>query len=111
MKKCRLRIDRIIPFIGLVGLVAIFTILAGDKFWRPNNLLSIFNQTVLFMIGGLGMVFVIAQGSTDLLQGSALALIATISAIMANRFGLWAIVPSVLVLGTLVGLINGLIVS
>lgn len=111
MSRRTLTLERIIPFIGLVGLTLIFTILVGDKFWRPYNLQSVLNQTVLYMFGGLGMIFVIVQGSIDLSQGSSLALVAAISAILVNKYGLWIIFPSAVFFGAMLGLINGVIIS
>jgi len=111
VKTRKLSAEHIIPFAGLVCLILLFTILTGDKFWRPYNLRSILNQTVLYMFGGLGLIFVIAQGSIDLSQGAVLALTAAISAILVNKYGLWLIFPSSIILGALLGLLNGLIIS
>lgn len=103
--------EQIIPFIGLLILLILFSLIIGGKFWKTNNLLAIFNQTVLIMIGGLGMIFVVAQGSVDISQGSTLALVATLTGIVVNNYGLMAIIPTVLLVGGLVGLINGVVVS
>ena len=111
MKNRKLSWEHIIPFAGLVCLILLFTVLVGSKFWRPYNLRSILNQTVLYMFGGLGLIFVIAQGSIDLSQGAVLALSATISAILVNKYGLWLIFPSAILLGALFGLLNGVIIS
>lgn len=111
MNNRKLSLERVIPFIGLLALTLVFTFLVGDKFWRPYNLRSVLNQTVLYMFGGLGLIFVIVQGSIDLSQGSILALVATLSAILVNRYGLWIIFPSSLFFGGLLGLINGVIIS
>lgn len=108
MKK---KFEQIVPFIGLLILLILFSLIIGGKFWKTNNLLAIFNQTVLIMIGGLGMIFVVAQGSVDISQGSTLALVATLTGIVVNNYGLLAIIPTVLLVGGLVGLINGVVVS
>ncbi|QTL99377.1 hypothetical protein GM661_16150 [Iocasia frigidifontis] len=108
MKK---KFEQIVPFIGLLLLLILFSLIIGGKFWKTNNLLAIFNQTVLIMIGGLGMIFVVAQGSVDISQGSTLALVATLTGIVVNNYGLLAIIPTVLLVGGLVGLINGVVVS
>ena len=52
MKTRKLSLEHIIPFAGLVCLLLLFTVLVGSKFWRPYNLRSILNQTVLYMFGG-----------------------------------------------------------
>lgn len=111
MKTRKLSLEHIIPFAGLVCLLLLFTVLVGSKFWRPYNLRSILNQTVLYMFGGLGLIFVIAQGSIDLSQGAVLALTATISAILVNKYGLWLIFPAAILTGALFGLLNGVIIS
>lgn len=111
MKKRTRPLEHIIPVLGLICLTFLFALLVGERFWRPYNLRSILNQTVLYMFGGLGLIFVIAQGSIDLSQGSTLALVATISALLVNRFGLWIIFPSAIFFGALLGSINGVIIS
>src|SRR5690554_2213973 len=105
------KFGKLIPFLGLIILLLLFTFTSGDKFWTRYNLLAIFNQTVLFMMGGLGMIFVVAQGSIDISQGSTLAISATLTGLAVNAFGIWTIIPVVLLVGVAVGLFNGIAVS
>ncbi|HEX2953555.1 MAG TPA: ABC transporter permease [Bacillota bacterium] len=107
----KIKLNQIVPFFGLAFLLIIFSLIIGGKFWTGENMLAIFNQTVLIMMGGLGMIFVVAQGSVDISQGSSLALIAMITGIAANKFGVMAVLPTVILTGAAVGLFNGLVVS
>lgn len=108
MKK---NLNKIIPFLGLLFLILLFSIISGEKFWTLYNITSIFNQTVLIMMAGLGMIFVVGQGDVDISQGSTLALSATLTGIMVNNYGVLAVIPTVLFVGILVGLFNGIIIS
>ncbi|WP_434643829.1 ABC transporter permease [Thermoanaerobacterium thermosaccharolyticum] len=103
--------QRIFPFISLILLIIIFSIIVGPKFWSVDNLVNIINQVVPLILGGAGMIFVVTQGGCDLSQGSALALVGTIAAMASNSLGFIAYFPAAIFLGTLIGAFNGVIVS
>lgn len=112
MKKDKwMHISRPFPFIGLLVIVAIFSIISGDKLWTVNNLKSILNTMIPLCLGGAGMIFVAAQGSTDMSVGSTLAFAGTIAALVSVKYGLYSFVLIALIMGILVGLFNGTMLS
>ena len=76
------------------------------------NLKLIIEQSMITIIVGCGVLFVVAQGSIDLSVGVNLALSGVIATWLANATGMPVLlIPAALVVGTIVGLINGVIVS
>jgi ribose transport system permease protein len=103
--------QRLFPFVGLIIIVLIFSIISGDKLWTANNLLSVVTVMIPLCLGGSGMVFVSAQGGTDLSQGSLLALAGTIGGIASIYLGFWVFIPVAVGVGIGVGIFNGIMVS
>jgi ribose transport system permease protein len=101
----------IFPFVILASLVLLFSILTQGKLLAGRNIKSIFNEIIPLTIGGLGMIFVIAQGSTDISMGSVLAFAGTIAALTSDFLPIYLLFPVAMILGALIGSLNGLLVS
>ncbi|MDR0639098.1 MAG: ABC transporter permease [Spirochaetaceae bacterium] len=104
-------ISKLFPFIGLAVIIIVFTILSPNRLWRINNIRGILNMMIPMAIGAMGMVFVAAQGSTDLTQGSLLALCASFAGIVSAQAGAWIFVPLALLVGLAIGIFNGVILA
>jgi ribose transport system permease protein len=104
-------ISKIFPFIGLAVIIIIFTILSKGRLWRINNLRSIINMMIPMAIGAMGMIFVAAQGSTDLTQGSLLAVCASFAGLVSTQAGAWIFIPLALLTGLAVGFFNGILLA
>jgi ribose transport system permease protein len=109
--KKRISIDTLIPVLAFVILFLVFLIWSKGKLVSRYNLTNIIEQTIPSLIGGLGVIFVTATGSTDLSVGANAALSATIGAYLASRYGSWIMIPATLVIGCVVGLLNGFLVT
>lgn len=101
----------LIPFFALFIVFFIFGILATDRFANLNNMLLIVRQSVIVMIVGFGMTFVIIGGGIDLSVGSVLALSGWIGGFFTNLYN-----PTIgflfsLLVGTTCGLTNGFLFS
>lgn len=101
--------------VALILLVVVNAILSPGVFLQPENLRNILNQNVAPGILALGMTWVIITSGIDLSVGSALAFIGVIAVDAMNKFGptgnagvLVAVVIA-LGLGSLAGLLNGLV--
>jgi len=109
----RVRLDRLLgPFVGLIGVVALFAVLAPDTFLSTYNLQTIAAQTVIVGLGATGMTFVIVSGGIDLSVGSLIALSSVVTAV-ALREGVppgLAALAGVLT-GAASGLFNGLLIT
>ena len=104
-------VQKIFPVLGLLIIVIIFSILCGDKLWTKNNLLNIINTMIPICIGGAGMVFVAAQGSTDMSMGALLAATATVAGLASIKLGLVGFIVIALLAGLLLGMFNGFILA
>jgi ribose/xylose/arabinose/galactoside ABC-type transport system permease subunit len=112
-----LRFDRR-AFIQRFGLVFSFLLLMlaltllSDRFLTPSNLINILRQATINGIVSVGMTLVILTGGIDLSVGSVLALAVTIGAsLMKQGQPVGLAVLAALGIGTLLGVINGLMIT
>ena len=97
--------------VPLVVLMIVLPI-ANPRFLTVSNLTGVLVQAAVYVIMALGMSFVLMTGGIDLSQGSLLALVGVVAAYIVGHQGsiILAIIASLLV-GALVGLANGTIIS
>ena len=105
MKK-KFSINTLIPIMSFLILFCVFLIATRGTLVTPQNISNIVSQAFPVIIGGTGVLFVTAMGSTDLSVGANAALSATLGAMAASHLGTWAIFP--VATGMLVGALNGL---
>jgi ribose/xylose/arabinose/galactoside ABC-type transport system permease subunit len=113
-------------FIALFVLTIAFTLIMSNRginFLSPINLLTITKHVAITAILGIGMTFVILTGGIDLSVGSIVGLCGMIAGGLINQglvlplFGMtvyyhvWVIILITLVLGTVIGMVNGLIIT
>ena len=96
---------------ALVVLAAIFYVL-NPNFLRASNIVSMAQSLAPYAVMALGVTFVIATGGIDLSIGT----VCIASAVIAGKLymegmPLWATIPVMIAIGTLFGLINGLLVA
>ena len=60
------------PVLGLLAVIILFYFTTGGKIFSKFNLKSISQQMYLFILGGLGCVFLFAQGGIDLSMAAAI---------------------------------------
>ena len=107
-------LNRLAPFLGLLLVIIIFTILIGEpeKYLSLRNLRTVLAQTVIVAIGAIGMTIIIISGGIDLSVGSAIALTGVITALDINAG--WpptvALTVGILV-GGVVGVVNGVAIT
>lgn len=98
----------IIAFIIICGALSV----ASPHFLNPENLLIVTRQTVFVMIIGFAMTFVIGMGGIDLSVGAILALCGVVTAkMLLMGYNIWFTVGAGLLLGTLIGMINGVLIA
>jgi len=107
MKK-KFSINTLIPILSFLILFCVFLIATRGTLVTPQNISNIVSQAFPVIIGGTGVLFVTAMGSTDLSVGANAALSATLGAMAASHLGTWAIFPVAIGTGMLVGALNGL---
>ena len=98
---------------AVVVIWALFGSLSDGAFLTPRNFSNLLRQMAITGMLASGMVFIIILGEIDLSVGSSLGLLGGIAAIMdyTYHFPMWATVVTVIVLGLLIGLMNGYLVA
>ena len=97
--------------IVLLALVLIVSIM-NPKFLSMYNILNIFKQVSINGLIALGMTFVILTGGIDLSVGAILGLTGMILGLLiTNGISELIAIPAVLIVGALLGLFNGILIS
>lgn len=96
----------------LIALIVMCVLLAftTPAFLNPRNLLNVGRQVSLIGIMSIGMIFVLIAGEIDLSIGATFALTGIVTGmLMLAGVGLWLAIAAGLVVGLLVGSINGVL--
>ena len=97
--------------IGLLILCMVISIIA-PRFLTFGNLKNVFTQVSVNAVIAIGMSFVILTGGIDLSVGSILAVSgAAAASIMSSSGNVFLAIIVALAIGTIIGLINGVLVS
>lgn len=104
-------LEKIIPFIGLILLVIIISVL-NSAFLEPSNLFNLLRQVSINGLIAFGMTFVILTGGIDLSVGSTLALSSALIAILMVS-GVDSMIALLVgcIFGAILGAINGLLIT
>lgn len=101
------------PFLVLVVMVAVFSLIAPDRFLRPANLSLIVSQVTVIGTLAIGQTIIILTAGVDLSVG---AIAVFVSIVMANAnvaFGIPGPIALVagFAFGTACGLLNGMLIT
>ncbi len=105
--------QNIIMLLAMIVLLGVFSLVNPNLITDKYMILSMVQNFAPYAALSLGVTFVIATGGIDLSLGT----VTIASAVMAghlNQRGLipfWATIPVMLILGTVCGLVNGLMVA
>jgi D-xylose transport system permease protein len=99
--------------LGLLALVVLFSIWAGDKFFSAANFANLLNQGAAIITIAMGLVFVLLLGEIDLSAGWTAGTSGAILAVTLSQRGWpWPLsVVACLATGALIGLFIGLLVA
>lgn len=103
----KLRVDLLLL---LVMLLAVFSGLSGE-FANGANFISILNQAAPLAVAAIGQTFVIAGGGLDISVGSVAAASAILGSLAAVHGGPLAGVVAFILVGALLGSVNGAVVA
>jgi len=100
------------PIIALL-LLSAYLSFASPYFLRTNNLVNVARQVSINVILAVGQTMVIISGGIDLSVGALLALSASFGAVAMTYWGLnvWVGIFLALLVGTLAGFINGIVIT
>ena len=102
-----------IGIISVMFIIAIGLTLLTPKFMTVNNVISVLRQISNNVFLALGMTMVIILGGIDLSVGSIVAMSGTLTVgfMVNNGLPMAAAIAAGLLLGAVVGLVNGIIVA
>ena len=99
--------------LAAMAIVALVVALTTDRFLDPGNLSNLALQVSITSLIAIGASVVIFAGGIDLSSGSMVALLTMILATVVKSMGLplWPALAGVLLLGALLGALNGVLSS
>ena len=99
--------------LGLIVLVALFTILRPSTFASNANFANLITQSVATMLIAMGLVFVLLLGEIDLSAGFTAGTAGAVLAVLSAQHGApWPVaILGALVTGAVIGLLIGLLVA
>ncbi len=109
--KFKINWQDVVPFIAFLVIFIFFSIASHGKMLSAFNLGLLVQQSMITIIIGCGVLFVVAQGSIDLSVGVNLALACVIATWASNAAGGWLFIPIAILIGLIIGLFNGVVVS
>lgn len=106
-------IKKLHPLIYMLVLLYVFVPMLSSRFLMLQNQMNITRQVAIYLIVSIGMTFVITSKGIDLSVGSSLALIACLIAAGLKNEVVHPILsfPAVLVMGWILGMIVGLVIT
>jgi len=98
------------PLVILIGLVTLFSLISPN-FMTAYNITILIRQVSFVAISAVGLMFVMIGGAIDLSIGSQIILTNVVLSIMLADWHapLWVAIPLTLLLGTALGVFNGLL--
>jgi len=114
MKKliAKLKLQDVVPFLAFLVIFIFFTVASKGNMLSSYNLRKILDQSMIPIVVGLGVLFVVAQGSIDLSVGVNLALSGVTAVYVALHTGQpWLMIPVALLVAVGVGVVTGIVVS
>jgi ribose transport system permease protein len=106
--------NTLVKYKSLLGLIVLCLVISiiTPRFLTVTNLRNVLTQVSVNAVIAAGMTFVILTGGIDLSVGSILAICGAIAAVIVKSGGnVFLAVIAALVIGALIGLANGLIIS
>lgn len=112
--------EKLEPYVAIIGPMAmIFAVIVfmgiadPARYFRTSNMTLILLDAALYMPMAMAMTYVITQRGIDLSIGSIAALSSICMAFLIKQYGFspYVAVPIAIMLGALMGLINGLVIT
>ena len=100
-------------YIALVVILLTFTIMTNGLFISSRNISNLLDSAGYIAVLAVGMTLVIVIRHIDLSVGFLAGFLGAITAIFLTQMGLsvWITIPLILVLGAIIGLLNGALVA
>ena len=109
--KKKISFQVIFPFLGLILILLLFTILTKGKLFSSLSLKSTLNDGIYILLGTIGFTLLSAMGQMDFSIGYNMGVSCAVACLAAKAFGVYAAIPGAILTGILIGCINGLVVT
>ncbi len=109
--KRKISFQSIFPFLSLILILVIFTILTKGNLFSRASLNATLNEGLYIMLGTTGFTLLCSMGQMDFSIGYNMGVSCAVACIAANAFGVYAAIPAGILTGCALGLVNGLIVT
>lgn len=96
------------PLLGFLSIVLVFGIATKGRMFNWFNMKTIWKQSFLYIVGGLGVIFCYAQGVHDFSLASNIALSAIVGNMIGGQNPVLTVVATIGV-GAAVGCLNGIL--
>jgi ribose transport system permease protein len=107
-------IGRLGPALALLAVILVFSILTGApaRYLSGFNLRIVLSQSAIVAVGAIGMTMIIVGGGIDLSVGASIALTGVVAALgIADGWPPVVAVAAAILIGGVIGLTNGLLVT
>jgi ribose transport system permease protein len=112
MRRFTGKIQDIVPIVAFALVLLFFTIKSGGRMLSAYNINLLIDQSMVVILIGSGMLFVVAQGSIDLSVGVNLALSGVLGMWVSEKLeSPYLMIVAAIIVGLLMGLLNGFIVA
>jgi ribose/xylose/arabinose/galactoside ABC-type transport system permease subunit len=98
----------LLPALGLVALIVVFSI-AADNFFQVSTIYTIARELAIVLVVAVGMTFVILMGSIDLSVGATVTLAGLVAAKTSATYEWTIALGAGLLAGIIIGVVNGLV--
>lgn len=100
-----------IPLAIMLLIVVVFVIVTGGTMLNRLNMLTLVQESAALLIAASGMLFIISQGSIDLSAGGVAGVAGLLACLAANNVSFVLLFPVAILVGGLIGFINGFVVA
>lgn len=104
-------IGKILPYIGLLLLIVVAMIVGGRRFVAMRNVRNILIQSSILMVIAVGSAFIMSHGDMDFANGGTMGLVMLFTIALCKGIPGWAFFPISIVVGAIIGIVIGLLVT
>jgi ribose transport system permease protein len=88
-----------------------FRLLSPSNFGTSRLVISYFQTSIQYAVGGCGLYFIVVMGLFDFSVGANIVLSSLVGVLLSRQFGYWGLIFGCLLCGTLIGAFNGILYS
>ncbi|MCR4607785.1 MAG: ABC transporter permease [Oscillospiraceae bacterium] len=109
MRQKKINWSELVPLILMIVLFVVLALFSKGKLLKAKAIESILNQSMGYIIGALGMLFVMAMGQVDMSMGVNVCVSATVAWLLVGDYGWLPMIIVCCLVGTVIGAINGIL--